>query len=113
MQNQYIKSVKTDQDDPRSAANVEYVKTKEADLIKQVQKAPITSSSKRDAFWYLVEDVNESSSESNTIVNGINGFTGFPDQVNKKAYDITFTTDEDNEFRSRVGFNIYNHVSCC
>ena len=54
-----------------------------------------------------MEDVSESSSKSKITVTGINDFTCSPHQVNKKAYDITFTVDGDYEFRLRLWFNMF------
>ena len=50
---------------------------------------------KKDVFRYLMEDVNESSSENNIVVDGIKDFAGSPQQINKKAYVMAFTADED------------------
>ena len=54
-----------------------------------------------------MEDVNESSSESNIVVTGISDIAASPHQITKKAYDITLTTDSDGDFRSRIGFNAF------
>ena len=55
-----------------------------------------------------MEDVNQSSSESNIVVTGISDIAASPHQITKKAYDITLTTDNDGDFRSRIGFNQFN-----
>ena len=44
-----------------------------------------------------MEDVNESSSENNIVIDGIKDFAGSPHQINKKAYVIALTADEDKE----------------
>ena len=78
------------------------------DYKSYVNKSHITSSTaEKDVFRYLMEDVDESSSESNIVVNGIINFVSSPHKINKKAYDITLTTDNKDDFRSRIGFNAY------
>ena len=64
----------------------------------------------RDAFRYLMEDSNESSSENNIQVSGIVDFAASPNQVNKKGYTFTLVKDTDgsNDYRSRIGFNLYS-----
>ena len=54
-------------------------------------------------------DVNESSSENNIKVNGIVDFANSPHKMNKKGYNLTLITHTDgsNEYRSRIGFNLY------
>ena len=49
----------------------------------------------RDAFRYLMEDTDDSSSENNIEVTGIVDFTASPHQINKKAYEFTLTKDTD------------------
>ena len=63
----------------------------------------------RDAFRYLMDDVDESSSEKNINITGIVDFTNSPHQINKKAYEFTLVkdTDESNDNRSRIGFNLF------
>ena len=66
----------------------------------------LVSSHKTNEFKYLT-DTDESSSEYNITVNGIAAFNQSPHQ-NKKAYDITLIKDSgSNDYRSRIGFNIY------
>ena len=64
----------------------------------------------RDAFRYLMEDTDDSSSENNIQVTGIVDFAASPHQINKKAYEFTLTKDTDgsNDYRSRIGFNLYS-----
>ena len=68
-----------------------------------------TSGQKRDAFRYLMEDTDESSSENNIEVLGINDFPNSPHQINKKAYQLKllFEKGSPNQYRSRLGFNLY------
>ena len=63
----------------------------------------------RDAFRYLMEDTDDSSSENNIRVTGIVDFVAAPHQINKKAYEFTLVKDTDgsNDYRSRIGFNLF------
>ena len=64
------------------------------------------AASKINAFKYL-KDGDESSAEYNTIINGIVDFNQSPHK-NKKAYSVTFVKDTGcNDYRSRIGFNLY------
>ena len=74
-----------------------------------VNKSHINSPQKKDAFRYLMEDADESSSENNISVLGINDFPNSPHQINKKAYDIQLVLEKDtpNQYRSRLGFNLH------
>ena len=47
----------------------------------------------RDAFRYLMEDTDDSSSENNIRVTGIVDFAASPHQINKKAYEFTLVKD--------------------
>ena len=90
----------------RDAACVEFVNNK----IKQLNETHISSSvNKKDAFRYLMEDTDESSSENNIDVLGINDFPESPHQVNKKAstLKLLFEKDSPNQYRSRLGFNLH------
>ena len=51
------------------------------------------SGQQRDAFRYLMEDTDDSSSENNIQVTGIVDFTASPHQINKKAYEFTLVKD--------------------
>ena len=71
-----------------------------------MEQSHLVSSHKTNEFKYLI-DTDESSSEYNITVNGIAAFNQSPHQ-NKKAYDITLIKDSgSNDYRSRIGFNIY------
>ena len=74
-----------------------------------VNKSHITSPQKKDVFRYLMENADESSSENNISVLGINDFPESPHQINKKAYDIQLVLEKDspNQYRSRLGFNLH------
>ena len=66
------------------------------------------SGQQTDVFRYLMEDEDESSSESNIKVTGIKDWPSSPHNTNKKAYEFTLTKDNDgsNNYRSRISFNI-------
>ena len=68
------------------------------------------SGQQRDAFRYLMEDTDDSSSENNIVVTGIVDFAASPHEINKKAYEFTLVKDTDgsNDYRSRIGFNLYS-----
>ena len=64
------------------------------------------SSTVDNAFKYL-SDVDESSTESNIIVNGIVDYNSSPHK-NKKAYDIHMVyTPGTQNYNSKIGINIY------
>ena len=91
LNNNTIVNLHTDGKDPKSAVNVDFMQSKitsMSDLVSQtIHESHITSSTnKKDAFRYLMEDTDESSSENNINVLGINDFPESPHQVNKKAY---------------------------
>ena len=69
----------------------------------------LPSGSQRDAFRYLMEDTDDSSSENNIAVTGIVDFAASPHEINKKAYEFTLVKDTDgsNDYRSRIGFNLF------
>ena len=56
-----------------------------------------------------MEDTDESSSENNIEVLGINDFPESPHQINNKAYSLKLLFDKGspNQYRSRLGFNLY------
>ena len=90
----------------RDATCVEFVNYR----IKQLNETHISSSvNKKDAFRYLMEDTDESSSENNIDVLGINDFPESPHQINKKAdtLKLLFEKDSPNQYRSRLGFNLH------
>ena len=81
---------------------VDMLKTEE-ELKKYVNESHITSTSHpKDAFRYLMDEVDESSS-----VTGITDFSNSPHHFNKKAYDLKITKDHFNEYDGRLGFNMY------
>ena len=54
-----------------------------------------------------MESVDESSSENNIIVDGIVYFSASPHTVNKMAYKFKMGKDAQNEYSSRIGFNMF------
>jgi len=114
LNNNTIVNLRTDGKDLKSAVNVDFMQsevTSLSDLVSQtIHESHITSSTnKKDAFRYLMEDADESSSENNIDVLGINDFPESPHQINKKAYflKLLFEKDSPNQYRSRLGFNLH------
>ena len=115
MNNQYIQNIKTPKaNESDKSANfgfvVKEINDSNANLTQQYKdymaQSHLISSHKTNEFKYLI-DSDESSSEYNITVNGIAAFNQSPHQ-NKKAYDITLIKDSgSNDYRSRIGFNIY------
>ena len=114
LNNNKIVNLQTDEKDWKSAVNVDLMQNKInllSNLVNQsIHESHITSSAqKKDAFRYLMEDTDGSSSENNINVLGINDFPESPHQVNKKAsfLKLLFEKDSPNQYRSRLGFNLY------
>ena len=99
MGNKQIKSIAEPTDDT-DAITKKYFEDR-------LEQSHLVTSHKTNEFKYL-KDSNESSSEYNITVVGIVDFNGSPHQ-NKKAYSIVLTKDVGtNDYRSRIGFNIYS-----
>ena len=114
LNNNKIINLHTDGKDLKSAVKVDFMQneiTSMRDLVSQtIHESHITSSTnKKDAFRYLMEATDESSSENNIDVLGINDFPESPHQINKKAYTLKllFEKDSPNQYRSRLGFNLH------
>ena len=114
LNNNKIINLQTDYRNSKSAVNVDFVQEKITDLRDLVtqkihESQIINSGQKRDAFRYLMEDTDESSSENNIKVLGISDFSGSAHQINKKAYSLQllFEKDSPNKYQSRLGFNLY------
>ena len=110
LNNNKIVNLQTDFKDSKSAANVNFVEneiTTMRDLVTQKihESQIINSGQKRDAFRYLMEDTDGSSSENNMKVLGITDFSESPHQINKKAYSLQllFEKGSPNQYRSRLG----------
>ena len=54
-----------------------------------------------------MEDVDESSSESDIVVTGITDLAESPHSFTKKAYDLLLFKDAQNRYNSRIAFNLY------
>ena len=54
-----------------------------------------------------MKDADESSSEHGIIVDGIIDFSGSPHNVNKKAYSLKMGKGVQNQYSSRIGFNMF------
>ena len=81
------------------AANKQYID-------EALLKSHLVSSHIENAFKYLL-DQDESSSERNIIVNGIQDYNGSPHK-NKKAYDIDLIyTSGTQNYDSKIGINLY------
>ena len=81
------------------AANKQYID-------EELLKSHLVSSHIENAFKYL-SDQDESSSERNIIVNGIQDYNGSPHK-NKKAYDIDLIyTSGTQNYDSKIGINLY------
>ena len=81
------------------AANKQYID-------EELLKSHLLPSHIENAFKYL-SDQDESSSERNIIVNGIQDFNGSPHK-NKKAYDIDLIyTSGTQNYDSKIGINLY------
>ena len=87
------------------AVNMKFLDSK----IEELNKNTITATSHpKDVFRYLMEDVNESSSESGIVVTGIIGFPQSPHQINKTAYALRINKiSSANMFLGRIGFNMF------
>ena len=74
---------------------------------EELLKSHLVSSHIENAFKYLL-DQDESSSEKNTIVNGIQDFNGSPHK-NKKAHSIDLVhTPGTQNYDSKIGINLYS-----
>ena len=86
--------------DNSDAANKQYID-------EELLKSHLVSSKVENSFKYL-SDQDESSSEKNIIVNGIQDFNGSPHK-NKKAYSIDLVhTPGTQNYDSKIGINLYS-----
>ena len=98
MNNQKISNLKIPEFNT-DAANKQYID-------EALLKSHLVSSHIENAFKYL-SDQDESSSERNIIVHGIQDFNGSPHK-NKKAYDIDLIyTSGTHNYDSKIGINLY------
>ena len=116
MDSNKITNLNTDAADLDSAANVRHVNNANAKLLlslsqsmdKKIKESHITSlTSKKEVFWYIMEEVYESTSENNIVVDGIKDFSDSHHDVNKKAYLFEMGKGSQNRYSSRLGFNMF------
>ena len=114
LNNNKIINLQTDSKNSKSAVNVELMENEITDLrnllTQKIHESQIINSGqKKDAFRYLMENDDESSSELNIQVLGIVDFSNSPHQINKKAYQLKllFQKSSPNQYQSRLGFNLY------
>ena len=114
LNNNKIINLQTDSKNSKSAVNVELMENEITDLRNLVtqkihESQIINSGQKKDAFRYLMDNDDESSSEYNIEVLGIVDFSNSPHQINKKAYQLKllFQKSSPNQYQSRLGFNLY------
>ena len=88
--------------DHKSTVNKEYLNQK---FLKK--KYISSSTAKKGVFRYIMEEVDESRSENNIIVDGIKEFPASPHDVNKKANSFRMGKGAQNWYSSRLSFNMY------
>ena len=114
LNNNTIVNLHTDGKDLKSAFNVDFMQseiTSMSDLVSQTlhESHVGSSTNKKDAFRYLMENADESSSENNINVLGIDDYPESPHQRNKKAHflKLLLKKDSPNQYQSRLGFNLH------
>ena len=116
MGNNKITNLHTYADDVFSTNNVRHVSQAKAHVVatltdsfnKKINESHISSSTdKKDVFRYIMEDVDESASKSNIIVDGIIDFPSSPPDVNKKVYSFRMGKGASNVYPSRLSLNMY------
>ena len=101
MNNHLIQNVK-DPDNTDDCANKKYVDS-------QISKANIKPShTPKNAFKYLMDDVNEWSSEYNIKVLSFSDLAESPHSWNKRILNITPLKDDDNNYRFRLGIQCFS-----
>lgn len=91
-----------------NASNANLVKTITDQYKEYVDHSHINPSvAEKNIFRYLMLDVNESSSESNIIVHGLIDYPNSHHSINKKVYKESLTIDSSKDYRSMIGFNLY------
>ena len=79
----------------------------EVRLKKYVDDSHNTTGLPKDSFRYLMEEVDESSSESGITETAIVDFLNSPHLYNKKAYAFKVAKDDTNLFAGRLGLNMF------
>ena len=90
-----------------NASNTNLFEQLTKDYIAYINKSLLTPSHRKDTFRYPMEDAAEATSENNIRVLGISVFPDSPHQVIKNAYNIHLVLGEDNQYRSRIDFNLH------
>ena len=73
-----------------------------------VEKSHISQSGmQQNVFLYQMQDVLESSTQSNIRVNGILAFPNTPHTLFKNAYKFTIGKNNFNKYNARIRFNFY------
>ena len=100
MNNHLIQNVK-DPDNTDDCANKKYVDS-------QISNANIKPShTLKNAFKYLMDDINEWSSEYNVKVEKFTDLAESPHTWNKRVLEITPTKDDDSNYRFRLGLQMF------
>ena len=79
----------------------------EVRLKKYVDDSHNTTGLPKDSFRYLMEEVDESASESGITEAAIVDFPNSPHLYNKKAYAFKVAKDDTNLFAGRLGLNMF------
>ena len=79
----------------------------EVRLKKYVDDSHNSTGLPKDSFRYLMEEVDESSSESGITETAIVDFPNSPHLYNKKAYAFKVAKDDTNLFAGRLGLNMF------
>jgi len=90
--NKKITNLSTNANNVLSATNVGYINQVKGNMIttltdsfnKKINESHISSSTnKKSVFQYVMDDVNQSTSENNIIVDGIEDFSDSPHDISK------------------------------
>ena len=101
LNNNKFLNLETDEKNKQSAVNVDL-------MTKKIHESHITtSSSQKDVFRYLMDDVDDSSSENNIQVLGIVDVSESPHQIKAYYLKLLFDKSSPNQYQSRIGFNLY------
>ena len=113
LNNKKIIKLATDDKDIKSATYIGHLKDALVEdreqIIREYKNYLVLSGLRKDAFRYLMEDADESSSGNNINFMGIRDFPESPHQVNKKAYVFSLVLEKDtpNQYLSRIGFDLH------
>ena len=102
MNNNHITGLTNPPNGDDEATNKKYVN----DVISKANIKP--SHTPKNAFKYLMDDVNEWSSEYNIKVLSFSDMTESPHSWNKRILNITPLKDDDNNYRFRLGIQCFS-----